>query len=87
MNHNRDELIKQIKEEYANIIANDAQQHFHETASGITPEAYYGTLQKSVIAEINKGKFDSCRTGREIVNKVAADKTILSEWDSALSVR
>ena len=75
----REELIEQVKEEYANIRFSDDQQHFHNTATGITPEAYYGTLMTAVIGEIQKGKFDDCRSGKEIVNKVAADKTLLPE--------
>ena len=77
---NRDALINQVKEEYANLIANDSQQYFHNTTTGITPKAYYNTLQTMVISEINRGKFDNCRTGREVVNKVAADKSLLPEW-------
>jgi len=77
---NREELIEQVKEEYANIRFSENQQHFHNTQAGITPEAYYNTLMKTVIGEINNGKFDHCRSGREIVNKVAADKSLLPEW-------
>ena len=77
----RDDLIKQVKEEYANIRYSESQQHFHNTKSGITPEAYYGTLMRTVIDEINNGKFDDCSSGIEIVNKVAADKSLLSEWN------
>ena len=77
---NRENLISQVKEEYANIASNHAQQHFHQTTTGITPEAYYGSLQDAVITEIGKGTFDNCRSGSEVVNKVAADKTILSDW-------
>ena len=76
----REELIKQVKEEYANIRFSEDQQHFHNTTTGITPEAYYGTLMSTVIAEISNGKFDHCHSGKEIVNKVAADKTLLPEW-------
>ena len=74
------DLIEQVKEEYANIRFSDDQQHFHHTTTGITPEAYYGTLMNTVIDEINKGKFDHCRSGQEIINKVAADKSLLPEW-------
>lgn len=77
---NREELIAQVKEEYANIVNNGTQQHFHLTSEGITPEAYYGTLQRTVINEINKGSFDRCRSGAEIVNRVAADKSLLPDW-------
>jgi len=77
----REQLIEQVKEEYANIQYSKDQQYFHNTASGITPEAYYGTLMRAVIDEIKNGKFDSCRSGKEIVNKVAADKSLLPKWE------
>ena len=76
----REQLIEEVKEEYANIQFSENQQHFHNTASGITPEAYYGTLMNAVIDEIYKGKFDNCRSGKEIVNKVRADKSLLPQW-------
>jgi len=76
----RQELINQVKEEYAGIASIESQQHFHQTSSEITPEAYYEKLLGMVISEIQNGTFDNCRSGREIINKVAADKTILSEW-------
>jgi len=77
----REELIEQVEEEYANIRFSSYQQHFHKTQSGITPEAYYGTLMQTVIEQIKKGKFDNCRSGREIINKVAASKSVLPEWE------
>ena len=81
VNKRREKLILQVKEEYANIAASRSRQHFHQTAAGITPEAYYETLLNTVIADIENGKFDSCASGSEIVNKVAADKSILSDWN------
>ena len=77
---NREELISQVKNEYANIASDASQQHFHQTITEVTPEAYYEGLLNSVIKEINNGTFDNCRSGSEIVNKVAADKSILSDW-------
>jgi len=77
---NREELISQVKNEYANIASDASQQHFHQTTTEVTPEAYYEGLLNSVITEINNGTFDNCRSGSEIVNKVAADKSILSDW-------
>ena len=79
-NMTRDQLIEEVREEYANIRFSRDQQHFHNTASGITPEAYYGTLMRAVTDEIARGKFDNCRSGKEIVNKVKADKSLLSQW-------
>ena len=76
----RHELIEQVKEQYATIAAHESQQHFHQTASDVTAQSYYESLEKAVIAEIENGRFDNCRSGAEIVNKVAADKSILAAW-------
>jgi len=77
---NRQELIDQVKEEYAGIASDESQHHFHQTTTEFTPEAYYEKLLGAVITEIQNGTFDNCRSGHEIINKVAADKSILSEW-------
>ena len=81
-NKRRQNFIDQVKEEYANIASQESQQHFHLTTTGITPEAYYESLLGAVITEIQSGTFDNCRSGTEIINKVAADKSILSQWIS-----
>lgn len=81
MNARRQNLIDQVKEQYANIASQESQQHFHQTTTGITPEAYYENVLSSVIHEILNGTFDNCRSGSEIVNKVAADKSVLSDWN------
>jgi len=78
---NRQELIDQVKEEYASIAADVGQHHFHKTTTEITSEAYYEKLLNAVLAEIEKGTFDNCQTSSEIIYKVAADKSILSEWN------
>ncbi len=77
---NRNELIQQVKEEYASLAHSENQQHFHQTATDITPEAYYEKLLNAVITEISNGKFDNYQSGNSIVNAVAVDKTLLSEW-------
>jgi len=76
----RQNLINQVKEEYANIANAASQQHFHQTTTEITPEGYYEKLLSSVISEIQTGAFDNCRSGTEIVNKVAANKEVLTDW-------
>jgi len=81
----REELIQQVKEIYADYLHSERQNHFHRTTEGITTEAYYGTLQNAVISEISKGTFDTCRSGQEIVNKVTVDKSLLSEWNGRMS--
>jgi len=78
---NRQELIDQVKEEYASIASDESQSHFYQTTTEITPEAYYENLLSSVISEIQRGTFDNCRSGSEIVNKVAADKSFLTDWE------
>lgn len=76
----RDELIQQVKEKYANIAYSENQNHFHQTTTGSTAEAYYEKLLQAVIHEISNGTFDNVRSADEIINKVAVDKSILSEW-------
>lgn len=75
---NRDKLINQVKNEYAQIASSDSQQHFYQTTTELTPEAYYEDLLGKVINEIGKGTFDDFKSGQEIVNAVANDKTWLS---------
>lgn len=78
----REELINQVKDEYASIASHESQQHFHQTTTNITSDSYYEKLLGNVLSEIQKGTFDNCRSGSEIINKVAADKSILSEWNN-----
>lgn len=80
MNMKRDELIRQVKEKYAGIASAESQQHFHDTTTDVTAEAYYEKLLQSVINEISNGTFDNVRSADEVINKVAADKSILSDW-------
>jgi len=78
----RNNLTHQVNEIYQNIAHSDDQNHFHQTTTGITPESYYNSLQMAVTHEISQGRFDTCRDGMEIVNKVAKDKTFLAKWES-----
>lgn len=77
---NRDKLIAQVKNEYARIASMESQQHFHQTTTEITPEAYYENLLSKVINEINNGTFDNFKSGEEVVTAIANDKTWLSGW-------
>lgn len=78
MNH--DKLISQVKDEYARIASSESQQHFHQTTTEVTPEAYYEKLLSKVINEIDKGTFDNFKSGEEVVTAVANDKSWLSDW-------
>lgn len=76
----RDKLITQVKNEYARIASSESQQHFHQTTTEITPEAYYEDLLSRAINEINRGTFDDFKSGEEIVTAIANDKSWLSGW-------
>jgi len=76
---NRNKLISQVKNEYARIASMDSQQHFHQTTTELTPEAYYEDLLGKAINEINKGTFDNFKSGEEIVTAIANDKTWISD--------
>lgn len=76
----RNELIQQVKEKYASIASAESQNHFHQSTTEITAEAYYEKLLQAVVNEISNGTFDNVQSADEIINKVAADKSVLSEW-------
>lgn len=76
----RNELIQQVKEKYASIASAESQNHFHQTTTEITAEAYYEKLLQAVVNEISNGTFDNVQSVDEIINKVAADKSVLSDW-------
>ncbi len=78
---NRDELIDQVKDRYAHFANTETQDHFHQTAQGVSPEAYYESLLNMVTDEISAGTFDSFSSGDAIVAAVANDKQKwLSKW-------
>ena len=77
---NRDKLIAQVKNKYAQIASSESQQHFVQTTTDLTPEAYYENLLGKAISEINRGTFDDFKSGEEIVTAIANDKTWLSDW-------
>lgn len=74
----RNESIQQVKEKYASIASAESQNHFHQTTTEITAEAYYEKLLQAVVNEISNGTFDNVQSADEIINKVAADKSVLS---------
>ena len=79
---NREKLISQVKELYAKLASDEGQQHFSQTTTNLTPDAYYENILGMVLKEINEGTFDSFHSGQEIVNAVANDKNKwLSDWD------
>lgn len=71
----RDELISQVKNEYARLASEEAGMQ--QTTTGMTPEAFYEGLLGQVIEGISKGKFDRFDSGMEIVEAVANDKSLI----------
>lgn len=78
---NRDKLIAQVKDEYTRIASSESQQNFLQTTANLTPGAYYEKLLGKAITEINKGTFDNCNSGEDVVTAIANDKS----WHSDLN--
>jgi len=79
---NRDKLIAQVKQIYAELASDEDQRHFRQTTAGIGPDEYYENILDMVIGEIGRGTFDSFHDGHEVVEAVANDKARwLSEWE------
>lgn len=76
---NREQLIDQVKNEYARIASSETQ-HFLQTTTELSPEAYYEKLLNNAIDQINKGTFDDFKSGKEVITAIANDKTWLSDW-------
>lgn len=74
---NRQTLINQVKEEYARLASQTSEQNKIQSTNKLSPEAYYENLLAFVIAEIEKGTFDNFQSGKEIVRRVAADKSFV----------
>lgn len=83
----RNQLIAQVKSEYARLSSDESQQHFVQTTEDATPEAYYENLLNMVLDEISVGTFDSFRSGKDIIEAVANDKhKWLSQWEQKHSL-
>lgn len=76
---NRDQLISQVKDEYARIASSETEMNATQSTTEMTPEAYYEKLLNKTLNEIEKGTFDDFKSGLDIVNAVANDKTWLAD--------
>lgn len=72
--------FKEIVWPLPSLAYSENQNHFQQTTTGVTAEAYYEKLLQAVINEISNGTFDNVKSADEIIHKVAADKSILSKW-------
>jgi len=75
---NRDQLISEVKEEYARIASSESRQLDDQSTVKMTPEAYYEMMLSNAISEISNGTFDHFNSGKEIVTAIANDKHWLS---------
>lgn len=79
----RETLIREVKDIYASLAANESQHHFVQTTTQITPEAYYEKLLNMALHEIDQGTFDRFQSGKAIMDAVAKNKhKWLSQWDA-----
>ena len=79
---NREKLLTQVKSEYSRLADAGSQQQFTQTTNNITAEGYYENLLYMVEKEISKGTFDNFKSGHEIVEAVANNKSKwLSDWN------
>jgi len=69
----RDELISQVKNEYARLASEESS--VQQTTTDMSPDAFYEQLLGQVIEGISKGQFDRFDSGIEIVEAVANDKS------------
>lgn len=74
----REQLFSQVKDEYARIADLASKENFIDHANAdINGEKYYEKLLSDVLHGIEQGKFDDCKSGKEIVAAVANDKSRL----------
>lgn len=74
----REQLFKEVKAEYARIAEMASRDNFIDHANAdINGEAYFEALLSDVLHGIEKGKFDDCNSGEEVVQAVANDKSRL----------
>lgn len=79
---NRETLIEEVKGVYASLASQESQQHFTQTTTSVSPEAYYENLLQMVLYEISAGTFDNFESGKAVMEAVAKDKhKWLSQWD------
>lgn len=73
---NRDQLIQQVKSEYARLARLENGSHFSDQSYSTTsPEAYYEKALQQAIRDISAGKFDDCGSGQQVVERIANHKT------------
>lgn len=74
----REQLMSEVKTEYARIADLATRADFvGDAKEGMRNEVYYENLLQDVLHGIENGKFDDYRSGIEIVEAVANDKSRL----------
>jgi len=72
----RDQLIQQVKSEYARLAECASRGHITDQSYGtMTPESYYEQTLQKAIRDISAGTYDDCSSGLQIVERIANRKT------------
>ncbi len=74
---NRNQLISEVKNEYSLLASAENSQATVQSVTNVSPDAYYEKLLDKVVGKISDGGFDGYKTGKDIVEAVAKDKSLL----------
>lgn len=72
----RDQLIQQVKSEYARLADWESREHITtQSYDGASPEAYYEKTLEKAIRDISAGQYDDCLSGQQVVERIANQTT------------
>ncbi len=80
---NRDQLIQQVKSEYARLAQLESSIT-NQTYNRMSPEAYYERALDSAIRDISAGKYDDFTSGLQVVEHIATHKTKARQIQDAI---
>lgn len=72
----RDQLIQQVKSEYARLAELESRAHVTDkTYRSTSPEVYYERALEKAIRAISDGQYDDCVSGLQVVEQIANHTT------------
>ncbi len=83
----REQLIREVKEEYAKLADLEKQETFinESDETVISSDKYYEFVLDKVINMISYGAFDTFPTGKDVVQAVTNNKNLLlTKWNNDL---
>lgn len=76
----RDKLMHEVKQEYARLAEIEKNDNFINQSDQLnSSEYYYTVVLNKVLNMISYGAFDTCSTGKEIVEIIANNKSLLDD--------